>query len=430
MVGYKYLKYIFLDHLASWQSDLITVLFTATLAVVISAAVMRLILSIEEKSKKKLAELAERFVFATSSAKIGVWDWDVVNNVLTWDDVMYTLYGIKKEDFNGAYEAWQAGLHPDDRKRADEEIKLALEGKKKFDLIFRVVWPNGEVHDIRAFASVDRDAKGRPLKMVGVNWDITKEMEVDKAKSEFVSLASHQLRTPLSTINWYAEMLESGDAGPLTEKQHEFLKEIYTGSQRMVGLVNALLNVSRLELGRLTVDPRPTELPELAKVIIAELKPILEQNQLTLTEEYEKSLPIATVDPKLVSVVFQNLLTNAVKYSKEKGTIAFSIATKKAGESFGNCSVETDSYAITVKDTGIGIPENQKNLMFTKLYRADNARERDQDGTGLGLYIVKEIVELAGGAVWYDSVEEKGSTFYVLLPFKGMTKSYGKTSLK
>ena len=382
------------------------------------------------ESQRRVEELAQRFAFATSSARIGVWDWDVVHNVLTWDDQMYALYGIKKGDFSGAYDAWQSGLHPDDKKRGDDEINLALEGKKDFNITFRVVWPNKEVHDIRAFASVERDAEGKPLKMVGVNWDVTKEMEVDKAKSEFVSLASHQLRTPLSTINWYAEMLESGDAGPLTEKQHEFLKEIYLGSQRMVGLVNALLNVSRLELGRLTVEPSLTDLPTLSKTIISELKPIIEKNQLTVTEQYGESLPLANVDPKLISIVFQNLLTNAVKYTEEKGVIIFSIEMRKAGESFGERTVEGDSYAISVKDSGIGIPENQQHAIFTKLFRADNARERDQDGTGLGLYIVKEIVDLAGGAVWYNSKKGTGTTFYVLLPVEGMTKSFGKTSLK
>ena len=382
------------------------------------------------ESQKRVAELAQRFMFATSSAKIGVWEWDVVHNVLTWDDQMYALYGTKKENFSGAYDAWQSGLHPDDKKRGDEEINLALEGKKDFNTTFRVLWPNGEVHDIRAFALVERDAEGKPLKMVGVNWDVTKEMEVDKAKSEFVSLASHQLRTPLSTINWYAEMLESGDAGPLTEKQHEFLKEIYVGSQRMVGLVNALLNVSRLELGRLTVEPSLTDLPTLSKIIISELKPIIEKNQLTLTEQYGESLPQANVDPKLISIVFQNLLTNAVKYTEEKGVIIFSIEMRKAGDSFGDRTVKVDSYAISVKDSGIGIPEHQQSAIFTKLFRADNARERDQDGTGLGLYLVKEIVDLAGGAVWYNSKKGTGTTFYVLLPVEGMTKSFGKTSLK
>jgi PAS domain S-box-containing protein len=265
---------------------------------------------------------------------------------------------------------------------------------------------------------------------VATEVDITTLREIDRAKSEFVSLASHQLRTPLSTINWYAEMLENGDAGPLNEKQHEFLKEISIGSERMVVLVNALLNVSRLELGHLSVNPSPTDLTILAKAVIGELRPIVEKNHLTVIENYEEGLPKINVDPKLISIVFQNLLTNSVKYTKESGNIEVSIGLRRAGDVLGERGVSTDSVLVMVKDNGIGIPENKRNAVFTKLFRADNARERDQDGTGLGLYIVKEIVNLVGGSVWYDSKVDVGTTFYVLLPLAGMKKSSGVTSLK
>lgn len=383
-----------------------------------------------EKSRDELSRLTERFVFATRSAGIGVWEWDVVSNELTWDDQMYILYGIKKEDFSEAYEAWTKILHPDDKERQEKEVKLALEGERDFNTTFRVVWPNGKVHNLRGFAAVDRDTEGKPLRLVGVNWDVTKEMEIDKAKSEFVSLASHQLRTPLSTINWYAEMLESGDAGPLNKKQLEFLNEIYVGSRRMVELVNALLNVSRLELGKLAVNPSPTDIPKLARAVIRELKPLVKENELVITEKYEKELPKANVDPKLISIVFQNLLTNSVKYTKKGGNIDVSIELKKAGGKINGRSIPSDSFLITVKDSGIGIPKSQRDAVFTKLFRADNARERDQDGTGLGLYIIKEIIDLAKGAVWYDSEEGVGTAFYVLLPLAGMLESTGKTTLK
>lgn len=383
-----------------------------------------------EESKNQFATLSERFMFATQSAKIGVWEFNVQDNTLTWDNQMYKLYGIKKRDFSGVYDAWLAGVHPDDKEQQEKEMKLALEGKKDFNTTFRIVWPSGEERIIRAYAAVERDAKKKALRMVGVNWDVTKEMEVDKAKSEFVSLASHQLRTPLSTINWYAEMLESGDAGPLNKKQKEFLKEIYIGSQRMVTLVNSLLNVSRLELGRLSVNLAPTNLPKLAKTLISELKPHIEKNHLTVNEKYEKKLPKAIIDPKLISIVFQNLLTNAVKYTKAKGVIDFSIELKKAKDNVRGRKVVQDSFLITVKDTGIGIPEAQQKLLFSKLFRADNARERDQDGTGLGLYIVKEIVDLSKGEIWFVSKTGEGTAFFLLLPVVGMEKNPGKLSLQ
>jgi len=125
--------------------------------------------------KKELEDISKRFYLATNSAKIGIWEWDVVNNILKWDDQMYELYGIKKEDFSGAYDAWQSGLYQEDKQAGDEAIKKALNGDGDFDTTFRVLWPNNEIHWIRAFANVIRNSSGDVTKMVGVNWDITQE---------------------------------------------------------------------------------------------------------------------------------------------------------------------------------------------------------------------------------------------------------------
>ena len=247
--------------------------------------------------------------------------------------------------------------------------------------------------------------------------DITKEKEIDKAKSEFVSLASHQLRTPLSTINWYSEMLLAGDAGKINKEQKKYLDEIYTGNQRMVELVNALLNVSRLELGTFMVEPKPTDIIELAKSVVSGEEPNVFKRKINLIEKYDKKMPKLNVDPKLLRMVFQNLISNAVKYTPEKGKIDFSIKKNK------------ESVLITVADTGYGIPKKQQGEMFKKLFRADNIRALDTEGTGLGLYIVKSVVEHSGGKIWFESEENKGTTFYVELPLGGMEKKEGTKAL-
>ena len=247
--------------------------------------------------------------------------------------------------------------------------------------------------------------------------DITKEKEIDKAKTEFVSLASHQLRTPLTSINWYTEMLLAGDAGVISPEQKKYLEEIYTGNQRMVDLVNSLLNASRLELGTFTVDSVPTDIKQIAEKVVQELEPDVFKRKLELTEEYDKELPLINADPKLLRMVIQNLLSNAVKYTPEKGTINFSI-TKNENE-----------FLITVKDTGYGIRKEQQNKIFTKMFRADNVREKDAEGTGLGLYIVKAVVEHSGGKIWFESEEDVGTTFHVTLPLSGMRKREGTKSL-
>ena len=238
--------------------------------------------------------------------------------------------------------------------------------------------------------------------------DITNERLIDKAKTEFVSLASHQLRTPLSTVNWYAEMLLAGDVGELNGKQKKYLEEVYHSNQRMVELVNALLDVSRLELGTFTMEPKPTNITELTRDVIDEQKPQINEKEINFSFSSEK-ISLINADPKLLRMVVQNLLSNSVKYTPNRGKIELSISL-----------FNEKNVLLKIIDTGYGIPKNQHNKIFEKLFRADNVRNKDTDGTGLGLYIVKSIVENSGGKIWFESPKEnKGTTFYVTLPIKG-----------
>ena len=263
--------------------------------------------------------------------------------------------------------------------------------------------------------------------------DITKEQEIDKAKTEFVSLASHQLRTPLTTISWYTEMILKGDMGQVVPGQKKYLEEIYHGNQRMVGLVNTLLNVSRLELGTFIVAPEPTDIVMLAKSVIDEQKPQISEKKLHLIKKFEKNIPIIQTDPKLLHMVVQNLLSNAVQYTPEGGRVEVSLSlddppspppSPKAKDGQGKKNV-----LMKIADTGYGIPKNQQNNIFIKFFRADNVREKDTEGTGLGLYIVKSIIEHSGGKVWFESEENKGTTFYVTFPLEGMKKKEGTKAL-
>ncbi len=243
--------------------------------------------------------------------------------------------------------------------------------------------------------------------------DATKEREIDKAKTEFVSLASHQLRTPLSAVNWYTEMLLSGDAGKITKDQSKYLNEIYRGSKRMVDLVNALLNVSRLELGTFIIEPALADITKIAEIAVNELTPQTKEKKIVFTKEYDEKLPEISLDKKLVHIIFQNLLSNAVKYTPDSGKVDLKI-TKTVKD-----------VVITVTDTGVGIPKNQQKMIFTKLFRAGNVREMDTDGTGLGMYIVKLVLDHSGGSVSFKSTENKGTTFRVTIPLSGMKKKRG-----
>lgn len=245
---------------------------------------------------------------------------------------------------------------------------------------------------------------GKTIGLIEIVRDVTKEKEIDKAKSEFVSIAAHQLRTPLTTISWYTEMILNGDKGEVPPDQKKYLEEVYRGNKTMIELVNTLLNVSRLELGTFNIQPEPLQIKDVAESVLLELKPQILSKKLSLDTNYDISLPVIFADPKLIRIILQNLLNNAVKYVGVEGRINLDINMQKS------------EVLIKVWNNGIAIPKEAQQKIFTKLFRDDLAKERVPDGTGLGLYIVKSIVESSGGKVWFESDEDKGTTFYVILP--------------
>lgn len=264
---------------------------------------------------------------------------------------------------------------------------------------------------------------------VATEEDVTNFANLDKTKSEFVSLASHQLRTPLSAINWYSEMLLAGDAGAVNIDQRKYLEEVHEGGQRMSELINALLNVSRIDLGTFIIEPAPTDIVALLRSVMDEQKLAIDDKYLHLEVPTSWNIPTMNVDPKLIRMVFQNLLSNAIKYTPEKGTIAITMEVKKKGEQFEDETLVEDALCFSMRDSGYGIPKQQQRFVFTKLFRADNAKEKDTTGTGLGLYIIKSVLDHARGKIWFESEENKGTTFYFTLPLSGMEKREGAREL-
>lgn len=226
--------------------------------------------------------------------------------------------------------------------------------------------------------------------------------EIDRQKDELLSIVSHQLMAPITSIRWCLEMILDGELGTLPVEQRRQLESIVTSTRGLADLVNLLLDVSRIELGRLKMQKRPVALAPFFESIVEVIDPQARAKGVTFLRKLPKVLPEALIDDRLTRMTVENLLTNAVKYTPAGGTVALSL------------TVEDRTLRCDVGDTGCGIPKADQPRLFTKLYRASNVGATE--GNGFGLYVAKGAIGQQGGQLWFQSAEGKGSTFSFELP--------------
>jgi len=309
--------------------------------------------------------------------------------------------------------------------------KKEVEGKKISELkensplsgVAKLIYENGAIKEFErkefspkedtviSLTSVRMELTGGKKGYLLVLHDISREKLVQELKTEFVALSAHQLRTPLSGIKWTLKMLIDGDMGELKEGQKEFLQKIYQNNERMIKLINDLLDVTKIEEGKYLYYSRSEDIVAALDTVLPPLKERAKRKGLKFEVIMPKTKPPKLeMDREKIEICMQNLIDNAIKYT-EKGEVKVALQYNKKGQ----------KVVFSVKDTGIGIPRSQQKRVFTKFFRATKEHlksEVEAVGSGLGLYITKNIIKAHGGEIWFESEEGKGSTFYFSLPVK------------
>lgn len=384
--------------------------------------------------KEALSHLSDRLQLATRAANIGIWEWNVISDELIWDEAMYGLYGIRKEDFGGAFEAWVSSVHPDEQIRAHEAIQAALVGKRDFNHEFSIVWPlDGSTHVIKGIGQTLRDASGKPLRMIGMNVDITEsrraEEEVHKhrvhleelvaertaeltiardqadqanrSKSVFLSNMSHEIRTPLNAIMGMTYLALRNEIDPL---QRSYLKKVDAAAQGLLGIINDILDLSKIEAGKLNLEQVPFVLDDVLVHLRDLVSVKAQEKNLQLDFSVTPGINTRLLGDELrLGQVLLNLVSNAVKFT-ESGSVSLTI----------RCLEHTSRDTLLqfdVTDTGIGMTQEQSQRLFIPFEQADVSTTRKFGGTGLGLSISKKLVEMMGGYIWVETEHGVGSRF-------------------
>lgn len=384
-------------------------------------AMLNVLEDVERKNNELAADKAKDDAILASIGD-AVMACDKNGRIILFNSIAEKLSGFsEKEVIGGHYSKYLKFINEETKKPSKDFIAQTINtgnGSKMANHTI-IVRKDGQKIPVADSAAPVKDIHGNIAGCVVVFRDVAREREIDKMKTEFVSVASHQLRTPLTAIKLFIEMLGNEEVGKLNPEQKDYIENVQQSTKRMINLVNDLLNVSRIEMGRLKIEPKPTQLKEFIQSIINESKLIFKEHKCkVIFKKLTTEIPKIPLDQTLIRQVIHNLITNAIKYSNSD-RCGILVKLDQKG----------DSYIISVQDNGIGIPKEAQSRIFQKFFRADNAQKEEVDGSGLGLYVAKMILEKSGGKIWFKSEEDKGTTFFVSLPKKGMQVKKGEMGL-
>jgi PAS domain S-box-containing protein len=282
--------------------------------------------------------------------------------------------------------------------------KTIKEDKKQFSSEIRNIRKDGTPFYSELHISPVLDRDDNIMYFVGIERDITDKRIAEKQKYDFLSVISHRLRNPLTTSRWSLEMLAAGDAGPITEEQKNIYGDLDVANQRLIDLIDIMTKVTDLESGHVIIDIKKVVIGECLDEVSAKYKELIDAKKMKVKFEVPEKLPTIQHDQEIVKTTIDSIVNNALKFSSEDSEVLIDAEYK-------------DGYVIVgVKDSGHGIPEAEQENVFKNFYRGSNITDEDVQGTGMGLYLTKLMMDLIGGKVWFDSKESEGSTFWLAFP--------------
>ena len=343
-------------------------------------------------------------VTAQEIAKLGSWEWDIASDHITWSKELYKLFGIHPHAIDLKYDTYLKLIHPDDAPILHKKISQSVKKKVPFATDHRIVMADNTIKYVRSMGRPQLDSSGAVVKLAGTAQDVTEMHVLDIAKRDFISLASHQLRTPASGVKAFLSLLLDNRAGVLTKKQREFVSKANDSNNRQLEIIDALLDLASIQSGKITLQKRKVDLRTMLSRSLVHHRPNLKQKKQRLVVNKPKEAVPINADTTHIQMAIDNLISNAIKYTPERGKITITIYTTK------------NHAHLEVADTGIGIAKHDIPLLFQKFNRLNNPASDTVSGSGLGLYLAQAIVQLHNGKITVHSRLGEGARFTIKLP--------------
>jgi PAS domain S-box-containing protein len=384
-------------------------------------------------AQEELRQSEERLRLALKAGGMGAWEWNVLTGEVVWYAEWKTEAGSKGDGLGKTFRSFILNVHPDDRHRVRRVVVGALRKRQGYEVEFRTKGPDGQIQWNYAKSRLLTDDTGAPLRMLGVAFDITERKQAEslkhaketaemasRHKSLFLANMSHELRTPMNAIIGFSEMLQDQVFGDLNEKQARYVNNIASSGHHLMGLINDILDLSKIEAGRMLLNVTSIKIGTVMERVISAVSSLAEKKAICLESRIEDDLPLVDADEPKIHQIVVNLLSNAIKFTPDGGTVTLSCAENECIDGIGQ-PVECEliqCVKIAVIDTGIGISLEDQRRIFHEFEQVDSSYGRSQQGTGLGLALTQRLVQMHGGRIWVESdgVPGNGSAFYVLLP--------------